>query len=237
MSSSVHATWLGVLVVFALKSCISATLSSWKSMEDCLETYTDLSVLECPPPILKLQNGQTVQFGKLNARGSLGDVFYSEDEQYVFKRLKSISADKNLICREKEILFYLNGLHGDSVKMAEIDPVGIHPSCIANSILMEYAGKYTIKDLLHLGKPPSLKKLLAARMIEIVESLHETGLVHGDLHGGNFVFSNPEDVVGTLRLIDFGRAKSWLEMSDEEAHRVRNFDMECVLRLIAKKIA
>lgn len=52
---------------------------------------------------------------------------------------------------------------------------------------------------------------IGRRAIRLVEQVHKRGLIHGDIHWGNFVYKNESDIPGTLKLIDYGRAMPYID--------------------------
>ena len=133
----------------------------------------------------------------------------------MLKRL--LMSSRQIICREKMTLDYLHGLHGNGVKLVDFAAdSGVKPGCVSYSILMEKVGNQTFFGKSFPGNEPLLY-LIASRMLEIVLQLHDAGFVHGDLHMGNFVFSDPKNIVETIRLIDFGKARTWLDLDEKAA--------------------
>lgn len=83
--------------------------------------------------------------------------------------------------------------------------------CRLRTVVMQKAGEINLYEYRRSQGP--LPKEMVSRIgvaaINLLEAVHATGLVHGDVHGGNFVFflRDPES---TLRLIDFGRARPFV---------------------------
>ena len=74
-------------------------------------------------------------------------------------------------------------------------------------IVTEFVGEHQFANM---GQVPSDILAVGARALDILKSLHATGFVHGDIHGGNFVYSGFEPAT-SLRLIDFGRTVPYIE--------------------------
>ena len=84
----------------------------------------------------------------------------------------------------------------------------LNRACRSWSIAMEFVGGNPARKLTAKNDHAAVTiGLLIARAIQILKFVHELGIVHGDIHGGNFVYSDPDDIPGTLRLIDFGRSR------------------------------
>ena len=81
-----------------------------------------------------------------------------------------------------------------SNRLSVVDRVG-------DSDLFDFATKVrgnTLYDLLSI----------AARAVEIIQLVHNKGIIHGDIHPGNLMItSSARDIGASLRLIDFGRAR------------------------------
>jgi tRNA A-37 threonylcarbamoyl transferase component Bud32 len=58
---------------------------------------------------------------------------------------------------------------------------------------------------------------MVARVIEIIEEIHDLGILHGDLHIDNIKIGNVNDVESTLSLIDFGLSRPYV---DETGHHL-----------------
>ena len=102
----------------------------------------------------------------------------------------------------------------------ETNSAKISHQCRARTIVTEFPGSYTLASL----PPPELTDVdpgatvgqvasIIAKVLEIIERVHESGFVHGDIHLNNFVYSDEENVVGTLRLIEFARAAPFIDES------------------------
>ena len=86
----------------------------------------------------------------------------------------------------------------------------LNRACCVWSIAMEFVGDYSLNKL--APRKPAFQQavnlgLIIARAIQILIFVHELGIVHGDIHGGNLVHSDPANIPETLRLIDFGRSR------------------------------
>lgn len=62
--------------------------------------------------------------------------------------------------------------------------------------------------------------MIAARATEILKEVHKRGIIHGDIHWRNFMFTpSAADLAGSLNLIDFGRAQPFVDSSGEPLTR------------------
>jgi serine/threonine protein kinase len=214
--------FLRLILVTVLATNASRTISSDGIESECMKNFVEFDddeETDCPPKQtpLKLVNGAVIEFSSqdTNSHGKFGEIFISNDNKYVLKRL--LMSSRQIICREKTTLEYPHGLHGNGAKVVDFAAdSGVKPGCVSYSILMEKVGNQTLFGKSFPGNEPLLY-LIAARILEIVLLLHDAGFVHGDLHMGNFVFSDPKNIVGTIRLIDFGKARTWLNMNEKAA--------------------
>ncbi|RUS13967.1 kinase-like domain-containing protein, partial [Endogone sp. FLAS-F59071] len=76
------------------------------------------------------------------------------------------------------------------------------------SLVMQYAAGGTLEELLLRGKVRSWRRVwqIAMEITRRLQVIHETGLVHCDLHPGNIVFNRSGDDSIPL-IIDFGASK------------------------------
>ena len=54
--------------------------------------------------------------------------------------------------------------------------------------------------------------LLRGPQLDVLEHIHEKGIVHCDIKPGNFIFGTGEHA-GRLHLIDFGLSRPWADPS------------------------
>ena len=71
-------------------------------------------------------------------------------------------------------------------------------------IIQTYAGRYTLWDVLHQTHTDRELTLMAMRLAERLQEIHEVGLVHCDLHSSNVVVNTPNDI----RIIDLGYTRA-----------------------------
>ncbi len=50
----------------------------------------------------------------------------------------------------------------------------------------------------------TLTRMQAVRLLELIRAIHRSGVFHGDMHACNVMFSNPNDILGSMRIIDSG---------------------------------
>ena len=122
--------------------------------------------------------------------------------------------------RERAILEVLNGLNGGVVRSHSVDSISVRgeigfmqPACRAMTLITDFAGSVTL-DLLRTNKRQLARAI--ARAIEILRDLHNSGLVHGDIHVGNIVMEDSTSIETSMRLIDFGRSELYVVRSSKQ---------------------
>jgi serine/threonine protein kinase len=85
--------------------------------------------------------------------------------------------------------------------------------CQLGTMISEYVGDIRLDSF--LTSPLSSRTLLqiGAKLIEIIAHIHSRGVMHLDLHGGNILMDRDEDIVGSLRVIDFGESELFVNPS------------------------
>jgi serine/threonine protein kinase len=85
-------------------------------------------------------------------------------------------------------------------------------ACMSRVLISEYIGAGNFLDA---AGPRTLTRrelaLIGAKLIDGVEQIHRVGVVHGDLHFGNVLIPDKSDLVGSLRIIDFGEARMYVD--------------------------
>jgi serine/threonine protein kinase len=178
-----------------------------------------LSDPDCPPNKIKLLDGPVIQIDPLSEpyrRGSGSRLFLSTSPpvQYIVKFISSVNMDTiKTLADEYALLKVLNG-KGFSPTLYEIDPNGMDAACYVRVLVSENVGTHELKTLRNFLPVDERTRILygvAARALEILREIHNRGLIHGDIHWTNMVFSGtPQDAPTTLRLVDFGRASPYL---------------------------
>ena len=87
-------------------------------------------------------------------------------------------------------------------------------ACRSYSMVTGDAGQFNLKDDFPnpkdgKGPTPAVGPVIA-RALRILKSVHDRGIVHGDIQASNFVFSREDHIAGSLQLISFGKAKFFI---------------------------
>jgi len=90
-------------------------------------------------------------------------------------------------------------------------------------MVSDYVGPKQISSAGHLLlKNAKLLGEVAASLVGIIESVHQRGFIHGNIHSGNVLYHGDDNILNTLSLIDFDRAEEFILPSGEhvaESHK------------------
>lgn len=184
----------------------------------------------CPPKKMEVRmngNKYMVNLGQYIAHGSSSEVYKSEPvpalegKTLIIKSLapsakkdtKVLSAKIKLALLEDEAFMLafekVPGLvpHTYAWEASDIDSY-----CHARTIVSENVGATELGDLPKSKRTnASVMYLIAARALEIIEQIHMSGLIHGDIHKRNWLIQDKEKPAETLRIIDFGRVQLFMK--------------------------
>ena len=182
-----------------------------KYMTECLDNDKSFSASRwaqpCPASLdIPLKDGQVLKLASIedgNQQGNNGRTYFTVDKKFVVKSPYKETTGED-ICRERAALKTLKGLDGITVKSADVQ-IGqsMTAECASRLIVMESAGSYTLETI-KSAADSALPYTIAVRILEMIQRFHATGLVHGDPHNLNMIYSDMEDPVGSLKLIDLG---------------------------------
>ncbi len=172
------------------------------------EAFTELKVHEeCPPKpvwttvgeLLPMETSELLWIG----------VYAYDRGSHIVKRIdfrKEDDSEEANFVKEKLILTILKGHYPNLVpEVFEVDwkNSGVSEYCSARSYITPNLGKaLEPDDSIDLFQ-------VAAQGLELLQQLHATGFVHGDVHAGNFLIDEND----TLHLIDFGLAVPYVDES------------------------
>ena len=203
-----------------------------------IQAETDDS--SCPPSRIKLtgiKNEVRIDTKNIFAKGSGSRLFLSvPDEKFMVKfisRKKKISALLNLADDYAFLKIFQKSTQHVVPSLFEIEPGSMPEACRVRLLVTEFAGSNIIKDLNEERDSDKKRRIVAAvgaRALELLREVHKQGLIHGDIHYKNFVYSGDRvDAARTLRLIDFGRAAPFIlpdgsHVPEEEINYSENRD-------------
>jgi len=139
--------------------------------------------------------------------GCFGSIYKGQNirtKEYVAIKMESIQHNLKLLKNESNIYQYLNGCEGiPQVKWFGKDEHNYY-------MVINLFGS-SLQDLMNKNKQFSLTLTLklGIKIISIIKTIHEKGLVHRDIKPDNFLFGLNK--INSVYLIDFGFCKSYIE--------------------------
>ena len=177
----------------------------------------------CPPTNIKLTNGETIKIDRDSPdfTGSGSRLFIASSTTPIIVKYIHTADEEALVGVAKDRAFMqMFAGRGIVPEVYDIDPsTGISPACSARVLVSEFVGHTALKDLSkhNLHKKEQVIYSIAAKSLELLKQVHRAGLVHGDMHSGNmaFDFEDGVDPSESLKILDFGRATSYINTHGE----------------------
>jgi len=156
---------------------------------------------------MNLINKKYILLEKIGS-GCFGSIYKGQNirtNEYVAIKIESIQDDLKLLKNESNIYQYLNGCEGiPCVKWFGKDENNYY-------MVIKLLGN-SLQDLINKNTTFSLAITLkiGIKMLTIIKTIHDKGLVHRDIKPDNFLFGLHE-INNNIYLIDFGFCKSYIE--------------------------
>ena len=172
----------------------------------------------CPASVVYFDSNKQVTFDTVNQLAKSPAAFvYRETKNNKKNFLMKVSSIHHIdqLWKESAVLKLLSGYKGiTSTYVAATFSESVSQLCQLRTMVMERVGEQDIGEYRkNNGGGPLDNKFVSSvgiAAINLLETLHSTGLVHGDVHGGNFVLYK-SDPAASLRIIDFGRSGPYID--------------------------
>jgi len=184
---------------------------------------------QCPPTNLKVEingRGYAINRGRYIAHGSSSRIFKSApvaelgNRTLIVKSLGPLPDKKNVLEKEKTLSRKLKlalledeafmvafaSFHRLAPHSYTLSAEGMNEYCHAITIVSENVGARELGDIpANQRHDANVLNHIGASALQIIERIHQTGLIHGDIHRRNFIVKDSNKPAKTLRIIDFGR--------------------------------
>lgn len=157
-------------------------------------------------------------------------TFYSDGEEgFVAKTLvpgASMSTQRAFV-NERVIMELFQGMAGVPAAFAidREDTFLLTDVCAANLLVTKKLGTHTWEDTAFASEEDFFQA--AGKSIALLQSLHSTGFVHGDIHGGNFL--TDENDPSVLSLIDYGLTTPFVDALGAHLLETDEFEVATIL--------
>ena len=184
---------------------------SGRLREEVDEAFVE-AVENCPPSEIHLDSGEVISVDRekrpdFSGTGSKIFIVGKYAVKYVY------SASREIVETLAIDRAFMKALSGTVPKLFE--PQNIPQACQVRLMVSEFAGSRQMWQI-SSGLPWKRQAILfqaAAVSLDILRKIHNRGLIHGDVHSKNFVYTDgPAD----LKLIDFGRAEPFIDPTTGE---------------------
>lgn len=196
-------------------------------MESLRSVMDDIRALpkdpSCPPQSIRLTNGETITIDRNSPdfTGSGSRLFIaSASVPIIVKYIHTLDEDALEGLAKDHAFMQMFAGRGFLPEVYEIDPsTELSPACSSRLLVSEFVGHTPLKELSKHGLDKNARVIynIAAKSLDMLKHIHRAGLVHGDMHSGNmaFDFVNGVDPSTSLKILDFGRAVSYMNSRGE----------------------
>lgn len=158
----------------------------------------------------------------LQSSSPLGDIWKGNNGSH--KITVKVSSLSDHVLRDFVVLKTLQG----SGAVPSLLPVAVTPECEGRIYASTYHGYHRLGDLWR-GLAVNTRDLavIAARGIELIQKVHESGIIHGNVGFESLAYrrsSSAEEVAESMRLVDFEFSKLWVDINDKKALRDGQLD-------------
>jgi serine/threonine protein kinase len=155
---------------------------------------------------MELINKKYILLDKIGS-GCFGSIYKGQNirtKEYVAIKIESINDNLKLLKNESKIYQYLNGCEGmPYVKWFGKDEINYY--MVIN--LLGDSLQYCMNKIKKFSLTLTLK--IGIKVLIILKTIHEKGLVHRDIKPDNFLFGLKQ--INNIYLIDFGFCKPYIE--------------------------
>jgi tRNA A-37 threonylcarbamoyl transferase component Bud32 len=197
-------------------SLITEYAKSYKALSKGEKLYYDP---KCPPKLFRV-SGVKVALDFTNplvhADSAEAEVYLDTADRFVVKVSNNKMSGNSQLWRDSAALQVLSSKAVPRVHWPDF-PSSTSEACKLRTLVMESVGETDLMKYRDKYGPldSSFVSNIGLAAINLLEQVHAAGLVHGDVHGGNFVFFK-SDPVTSLRIIDFGRARPYIDPKSGE---------------------
>ena len=184
-----------------------------------LNSYNEL----CLSPSFRL-GAQNYMFLNQFNRGSSTRLFATSDDKYALKIQDSADIrSREMFWREHAAMHQARSTNVIPVVEPSADMSSMSVECRSRSYVMSKVAGKDLFGYLSSGLSTARILELGETALTVLEKYHDTGIIHGDIHPGNFVLGSQFDIKNTLKLIDFGRSMTFMDPTTGK-HRLQ-FEM------------
>ena len=189
------------------------------------EAYTKTSYREmeavCPPPDFTIFGKTVTLQGKLAAPSSSGvNIQRLSDSTRLMKTSTHDMYYMRMAWTEKAVLSSIEKL-GISPRVVPKSSLSLSTGCELRSFVMDFVGGEAL-DAYFANRGNHVDFKIIAEIVRLtlkaLEKLHNSGIVHADIHPGNVVYN---EGMSAVKLIDYGRAKSFVDSTGSHVASTR----------------
>ena len=165
-------------------------------------------VAKCPPTNFKLK-AVDVSLGATLYPSDDAKIWFLTDKTKLIKTVSPKTTYLEMVWREKAVLSAVEKMD-ISPRVAPKSSISLLPGCEIRSYVMDMVPGESLIDYVnnHGSIDAATLKKVGKLTLKALEKLHNTGIVHGDMHRGNIIYNSARNEV---KLIDYGRAEAFID--------------------------